>query len=434
MAPPVPRRLDSFPNLRKATPMKVNRSSALALGALVTGSMLVLAGCAGGGDEAGDTASSAPEMAGELTVWVDQNRADALKDVVAAFEDETGVEVKLVVKDYGKIRDDFTAQVPTGKGPDITIGAHDWLGSFLQDGLIAPIELGDKSSDFQDVAIAAFSADGKVYGLPYAIENIALMRNTALASEAPATFDDMVAAGTAAGSQYPFVVGLDPANADPYHLYGFQTSFGNSVFAQNADGSYDGSQLTIGDEAGLAYASWLGAQGAAGTINLNLTQDLAKEAFNSGQTPFIITGPWNVADAQAKGIDVAIDPIPTAGGQVAAPFVGVQGFYLNAKSKNTLAANEFLVNYMATEEVQTALYEVGDRPPALKASYEAAQADAITKGFGEVGANGVPQPSIPEMGLVWESWGVAEAAIIKGADPATTWTNMATQVQAEIDG
>ena len=112
--------------------------------------------------------------------------------------------------------------------------------------------------------------------------------------------------------------------------------------------------------------TWLGAQGAAGTVNLNLTQDLSKEAFNSGETPFIITGPWNVADAQAKGIDIAIDPIPTAGGEVARPFVGVQGFYLSAKSENTLAANEFLVNYMAREDVQTALYEAGRPSPGAE--------------------------------------------------------------------
>ena len=58
--------------------MKVNRKGALAFGALITGSMLALAGCAGGGG-GGGTASPAPEMSGELTVWVDQNRADALE-------------------------------------------------------------------------------------------------------------------------------------------------------------------------------------------------------------------------------------------------------------------------------------------------------------------------------------------------------------------
>jgi arabinogalactan oligomer/maltooligosaccharide transport system substrate-binding protein len=413
--------------------MKVNKKGVLGIGALIAASSLLLAGCAsGGGDDNGG--DSGGEASAKLTVWVDANRADALKDVAAAFEEEKGIEVDLVQKDFPKIQADFAAQVPTGKGPDITIGAHDWLGGFVQDGLVAPIELGDKASEFQDVAIQAFTNDGKVYGLPYATENIALMRNTDLVAEAPTSFDDMIAKGTAAGVQYPFVVGLDPANADPYHLYPFETSFGNSVFAQNADGSYDGSQLTIGDEAGQAFAAWLGQQGAAGTINLNLTQDLSKEAFNSGQTPFILTGPWNVADAEAKGINIAIDPIPSAGGQTAAPFVGVQGFYVSAKSKNALAANEFLVNYLATEEVQTALYEAGDRPPALTAAYEKAAADPIIAGFGAVGAQGVPMPSIPEMGSVWEFWGVAEVAILKGEDPAATWTKMSDDIQAKIGG
>lgn len=409
--------------------MKVNRKGALAIAGLLATGMVALAGCSGGG---GGGTTTAPANNGSLTVWVDSDRAKALADVVDAFEQEKGVKVDLVIKDNSKIRDDFTAAVPTGKGPDITIGAHDWLGSLVQDGLVAPIELGDKAAEFQPVAISAFTYDGKVYGLPYATENIALMRNTDLVSEAPTSFDDMIAKGTAAGTKYPFVIGLDPANADPYHLYPFQTSFGNSVFAQNPDGSYDGTKLTIGDQAGQDFATWLGAQGKAGTINLNLTQDLSKEAFNAGESPFIVTGPWNVADAQAKGINIAIDPIPSAGGDTAAPFVGVQGFYVSAKTENALLANEFLVNYIGTEPVQMALYEVGNRPPALTAAYDKAASDPITKGFGDVGATGYPMPSIPQMGSVWEFWGVAEANIIKGADPVSTWTKMADDIQAKI--
>jgi arabinogalactan oligomer/maltooligosaccharide transport system substrate-binding protein len=90
------------------------------------------------------------------------------------------------------------------------------------------------------------------------------------------------------------------------------------------------------------------------------------------------------------------------------------------------------VNYIATEPVQTALYKAGNRPPALTAAYDKAASDPIIKGFGDVGANGVPMPSIPQMGSVWEFWGVAEANIIKGADPASTWTKMAADIQAKI--
>lgn len=414
--------------------MKVKKKGAIAVGMLVATSILALSGCAGSGGSSEPTSSEGANS-GELTVWVDADRARALEDVAKTFQTEKGVKVNLVVKDYGKIRDEFTAQVPTGKGPDITIGGHDWIGAFVKDGIVAPVELGDKAADFEDVTVEAVSYDGKIYGLPYAIENIAILRNTALADSTPATFDEMIAQGQAAGTEYPFVVGLDPQASDPYHLYPFQTSFGNSVFARNADGSYDASQLTIGDESGQAFAAWLVSQGDTGTkvLNLNLSGDLAKEAFNAGKAPYFLSGPWNVADAQTAGIDVSVDAIPSAGGQDAQPFAGVQAFFLSAKSNNALIANEFLVNYIGTPDVQTALFEAGGRPPALSASFEAAQSDPIIAGFATVGANAVPMPSIPEMGSVWDDWGKTEAALIKGSsDPAGDWVKMDESIQSKL--
>ena len=414
--------------------MKVNKKGMAATGLLVAASMLTLAGCAGGSSAAPSDDASKGDS-GALTVWVDADRSRALEDVAKTFEQDKGVKVNLVVKDYGKIRDEFTAQVPTGKGPDITIGGHDWIGAFVKDGIVAPVELGDKSADFEKIAMEAVSYDGKTYGLPYAIENIAILRNTALADSTPATFDEMIAKGRAAGTEYPFVVGLDPQAADPYHLYPFQTSFGNSVFARNADGSYDPSQLTIGDEAGQQFAGWVTAQGDTGTkvLNLNLSGDLAKEAFNAGKSPYFLTGPWNVADAQSAGVDVSVDAIPSAGGSAAQPFAGVQAFFLSAKSTNPIVANEFLVNYIATADVQTKLFEAGGRPPALTESFEAAQSDPIVGGFATVGANAVPMPSIPEMGSVWDDWGKTEAALIKGsADPAADWVKMADAIKAKL--
>jgi arabinogalactan oligomer/maltooligosaccharide transport system substrate-binding protein len=40
----------------------------------------------------------------------------------------------------------------------------------------------------------------------------------------------------------------------------------------------------------------------------------------------------------------------------------VQTFFVSAKSANALIANEFLVNYIATADVQTALFKAGGRP------------------------------------------------------------------------
>ncbi len=111
----------------------------------------------------------------------------------------------------------------------------------------------------------------------------------------------------------------------------------------------------------------------------------------------------------------------------------MQTFFLSAKSSNALIANEFLVNYIATADVQTALFQAGGRPPALTAAFEAAQSDPIVEGFAKVGANAVPMPSIPQMGSVWDDWGKTEAALIKGvSDPTAEWTTMADSITSKL--
>ncbi|WP_194396410.1 sugar ABC transporter substrate-binding protein [Microbacterium atlanticum] len=414
--------------------MKVNKRSIAAFGAIAAVSALTLVGCASGGDA---DSGEENESAGEITVWVDADRAGVLEDAAKDFTEDTGVAVNLVQKEFGEIRDQFVQQVPTGEGPDVAVGAHDWLGTLVTNGVVAPVELGDASGDFEQVAIDAWSYDGQVYGVPYAIENIGLLRNTDLVPEAPTSYDDMIAKGQAAGTEYAFLVGLDPEAADPYHLYPFQTSFGAPVFGSNPDGSYNAGDLQIGNAGGQAFAQWLASQGAAGTgvLNTNISGDLARENFVAGKSPFFLTGPWNVPAAEEAGLNLAVDPIPSAGGQAAQPFAGVQGFFLSSESENKLAATEFLVNYIGSEEVQTALYEVGGRTPALTSAYEAAvAADPITAGFGTVGTDAVPMPSIPEMGSVWQYWGVTEGAIINGSggDPVELWNKMSSDIQGAI--
>ncbi|TQL45017.1 carbohydrate ABC transporter substrate-binding protein (CUT1 family) [Homoserinimonas aerilata] len=407
--------------------MKVKTRSIITAGALAATVGLALVGCSSDNGDGGDGANNSTTA---LTVWVDAERVDALKDVAAAYKDKTGIEVKLVSKDTAKIKDDFLQQVPTGKGPDITMGAHDWLGELVTNGVVSPIELADKEGDFLEVAYAASTYEGKQYMLPYAVENIALLRNADLVPEAVGTFDEMIAAGTAAGVT-PFVVQQGP-ESDPYHLYPFQTSFGAPVFSSDENG-YDVSDLQIGNAGGIEYANWLAAQGAAGTINTEVTGDIAKEQFTTGQAAFWLTGPWNVGAALDAGINVAVDPIVTPGAEAAQPFAGVKGFFLSEQSKNKVAANDFLVNYLATEDVQTALFESGNVLPALASAADAASNDPIVGGFRLVGMDAVPMPASPAMGAVWQFWGIAEAAILNGADPAATWEKLAADVQGALD-
>ncbi len=416
--------------------------------ALVATVGLLAAACGGGDSDTDAGATTEPTSdggaaaaEGTLVVWADETRSPVIEEIGAQFEADKGVAVEVVQKDFGTLRDDLVSQGPSGQGPDIVVGAHDWIGKWVQNGAVAPLELGDKASEFEQVSIDAVSYEGQVYGLPYSIENIALFRNADLAPDKPGSWDDMIAAGQAlvdAGDvELPFAVQMDGENGDPYHFYPLQTSFGAFVFGQTDDGSWDPDNLTLDNEGGVAFADFLSENGEKGTgvFSTSITGDIAKEQFNTGNVPYWITGPWNVADAVDAGINLVVEEIPGPGGETAAPFVGVQAFFVSNYSENKLLANEFVVNYLSTEEVADALFEAGGRPPALIASAEKVADDPILAGFAEVGANGSPLPNIPAMDAVWQEWGLAEGAIVIGANnPEKVWTDMAEKVRANIAG
>jgi len=405
--------------------------------AATLGLALTLTACSGSGDS-GDDSSAAPSesagLTGTLTMWVDETRIDVMKPIVEEFQAETGVKVDLVQKVSGDIRTDFVAQVPTGEGPDVIIGAHDWTGEFVNNGVIAPVELGDKAEGFSPAALQAFAYDGAQYGTPYAIENIALVRNNAILKDTPATtFDELVTQAQGAGTPFSVII-QQGAEGDAYHLYPLQTSFGAPVFESNPDGSYN-TTLGLGGPNGDAFASYLQKLGQEKVLDQAVDGEKAKQAFLDGQAPYIITGPWNTTAFTDAGLDISVLPVPSAGGQPAQPFVGVQGAFISAKSKNAVLANEFVVNFLTTEKIQSQLYELGGRLPALTASAEKID-DPILKGFNEAGATGAPMPSIPEMGSVWGFWGTTEVQIISGqaADAPAAWNTMTANIQGAIDG
>jgi arabinogalactan oligomer/maltooligosaccharide transport system substrate-binding protein len=408
--------------------------------------VIILAACGGGDDTAEETPTEAPTAdateddtgstaGGTLTIWVDENREPAVAAAAETFTQETGVTVELVQKNFEDIRADFLAQVPTGEGPDITVGAHDWLGSFIVNGVVDSVDPGATADAFEDVAIEAFTYDGQLYGLPYALESVGLVRNTELAPDpVPSTFDEMFAAGRDAGTELPFVINTNGTTGDGYTYYGFQTSFGAPVFVQNADGSYT-NEVGMGGDAGYEFAEWLGENGMAGTglFSTDWTYDIANQEFADGNAPYTVAGPWAIGEYVDAGIDVAVDPIPSAGGETAAPFVGVQGFYVSAQSENALVAADFLTNYVATPEAMRALHDADPRIPAMSAVAEDVAEDPIVAGFLAAAQNGAPMPSIPEMADVWEHWNAAQAAIISGsAEPQEAWDKMLADLDATL--
>ena len=390
-----------------------------------------LAACSNGSSSSSSSqsASASASSVGSLTVWADDTRYSQIQELAKDFTAATKVDVQVVQKSETNMDQEFISQVPTGNGPDIIVMAHDKLGQMVKNGVVSPVDLGEAKSKFSEAAVQGVTYDGKTYGVPYAVESVALVRNNKLTTDTPKTFDEMIASGKKAGSEYPFIVQMS-TDGDPYHLYAFQTSFGNEVFKQSADGSYT-SELTLGGTGATEFAQWLKEQGAAKTLNPNITSDIAKDAFLKGNAAYMVTGPWNVTAAKEAGLDVSVLPIPSAGGKEARPFVGVQMFYQSSKTQNQVLVNKFF-QYLETKEAQSKLQELGGRVPAMTEV-----ADSLTdenlKQFASVAGSGLPMPAIPAMGSVWDYWGKTEVAIVNGADPASSWETMVNNIQASIN-
>ena len=401
------------------------------------GLALLFSACSSSGTEAtpsttapSATETAATELSGELTMWVDEERIKDIQGVADDFTEEYGIKVNLTQKANGDIKTDFISQAPTGKGPDVVIGANDWVGELVASGIVAPVQLGDATKGLSEGGVAAFSYEGQMYGVPYALENLALIRNNALATETPDTFQGLVDQNQTTGAKYPIVV-QQGADGDAYHLYPLMSSFGISLFTTDADGAYT-TELGLGGEGGQAWADFLVAQGAAGVLSADIDGQIAREAFVNGESPYIITGPWNVVGDDGRfsemGMDVSVLPVPSAGGETPHPFAGYQGFFVNAKSENPIAANAF-VSYLATAEAQTTLYQDGGRIP-VATDAAAAVDNPLLKGFAEAGADAVPQPANANMDAVWSSWGKTQVQLISGAaDPATAWDGLITNLE-----
>jgi maltose-binding protein MalE len=372
----------------------------------------------------------------DLVFWLDETRAGALEPVINEFADQNGLNVKIVEVAGDQMRNAANQAIPTGEGPDIFAGAHDWVGELAANGVVAPISLGASASDYNQQALDALTVNGQLYGLPYAVENIGLLRNTDLVPEAPATWDELeeVALGLQSDGTVSVPLAVQGAEGAPYHYYPMYTSFGANVFPRNDDGSYDTSQLGLDSPEGLAAAEAFGAWYDSGLLSQDVSYDIMINSFTNGDAPFAITGPWAISQIQEGNPDLnfVIDPFPPAGDSEAVPFLGVQAFYVSAFSENEALATTFLLDFVNTEDTMLALFEAQPRAPAYTPAFEAVADDPIVAGFGAAGENGEPIPNIPEMGAVFTPWSDAYVLISQGTDPAQAFKDAAAQIRAEL--
>ncbi|MFB7945801.1 extracellular solute-binding protein [Kitasatospora phosalacinea] len=423
--------------------MRRRRLLALAGASVLTLALAACGGSTGATGTSGASGDAQPAADRTFLIWADQKRADALRPFAEAFAAENGVKAEIVAVTQNQ-QQTFVTASQAGKGPDVMVGAHDWIGNLVQNGLIDPIPVpADRMDDYVDVARKAVTYQGQVYAVPYAVESLVLFRNTDLVPDAPKTFDELVEkgeelrrAGKVEQALGYTVSQQDGQSGDTYHMYPLYSSGGGYLFGSTATGDADPGDLGVGSPASVAAFEKIAAlgEGGAGVLRRSFTSDNSAAAFTSGKTPFLVAGPWRLADARTAGTHYAITPVPGfAGGSTARSFVGVQSFFVASKGANKALAQEFVAQTLGSVEVADALYAAEPRLPALKEALSHARAaDPDVAAFEEAAELGVPLPSIPQMAAIWGPFNTLVHSVVKGDPVAPSVTAAAKAIKDQL--
>ena len=155
---------------------------------------------------------------GQLIIWADDTRTPIFKELADDYTEMTGIVVTVYEMTMDAITEQVVTASPAGEGPDLIVGAHDWIGRLVRNGTIAAIDLPeDLLLQFDPVTIDAMSFEGKLYGVPYSREGVALLYNKDLVPEPPQTWDELIAITreitNPAIGQYGFIVELQIGRA-----------------------------------------------------------------------------------------------------------------------------------------------------------------------------------------------------------------------------
>ena len=371
--------------------------------------------------------SAAPATGGEtaaaakLTIWSDQDRKAAVEKVAQQWGAARGVDVNVVVKGFGDIRDNLKTVQPEN-APDVIVAAHDWTGSLAASGLVIPIFPSKATrASFPAYALQAFSygtAVNRLYGAPVALENIGLVVNTKLA-KVPTTFAQLEKEAIAFKKKSSTNLAIavpQGANGDAYHMYPFFSGLGGYVFGRNSAGNLDPSNIGVANKTFLKNSSMIDKWNKEGLINSKVGYDDAKNAFLKGKAAFWITGPWESDTLKKSGLKFKIVQLPKIKFR-SVPFLGVQGFMVTKFSTQhgvESLAKDLVGNYFMGAASQESLAAANGRFPANKAAGKRVN-DAVLKQFGAAGVGGVPMPNIPQMDNVWSELGGAWVKATKGA-------------------
>ncbi|MCA9666192.1 MAG: extracellular solute-binding protein, partial [Myxococcales bacterium] len=319
--------------------------------------------------------------------------------------------IKLLAVPYDAFADKISAAIPRGHGPDLFIFAHDRVGDWAESKIVEPIEffMTEAHADrFFRKALGALAYGDSLYGLPLAFKSTALFYNKKLVPQPPRTTEALWRIGRANTDASRGRFGLVYDNKRLYFHAAWLHGFGGTIFD-------DKGRLRVGSAAArsaLAFARKLGKHG--GIVPPESSANLTTTLFNSGRAAMAISGPWMLGELSPK-IDVGIVPLPVVSksGKHAAPFLGVEGIMMSARSRNKAAAF-VAMRFLASAKMAVLRARLARQPVAAKAAWQDSRvaSDPLLRAFRKQLDHSVATPGTPDMRVVWSPYDTALSKVV----------------------
>jgi arabinogalactan oligomer/maltooligosaccharide transport system substrate-binding protein len=396
---------------------------------------IVVGACSSGASQSpttstGTGASAAPggsqaasgALTGTLTVWHSYGsgagtEATALKEVTDKIK-AANPGLKLTIQDikFDDLFKKFELEAASGGGPDLFIAPNDSLGKEARAGLFLDVtsKLDGKLPNASQVSIDGSKVDGKLYMVPESLKAVAMYYDKSKVATPPKTTDELLQAVTAGTVK----AGFDAHSS--YHSFGWWAGFGGQLM--------DDKGKCVADTTGVGDAyKYFQDLKAAGAKWYDKYADLASD-FKSGKINLIVDGPWASGGYKdALKDNLAVAPMPAGPKGPSKPLTGVDGWYINSKSKNADLAVAFALEMVKTDNEKVFVDKAGHIP----ADKTITISDPITQKFAEAVANGFPRPQLAALDNFWGNFDNALNQVIqKGTDGKAAATEACTKMNA----
>jgi maltose-binding protein MalE len=344
--------------------------------------------------------------AAEIEVWCgwEGDEIEGLLGAVSKYERLTGEKVNLKKIPFAALNSRFKGYVPRGKGPDIIIGPSDWIGQFVTEDLIEPLDKYISESEKKQFIVSVINGcyyNGKLYGIPESYKVLALIYNKDIIKIPPKNTKELLEIGRKYTDIDENRYGL-AYKTGYYENYAWIGGFGGKALDSKNNPTYTSKE----SKRGFKFIKDLNTgknRIMPGDMDTGTTMTL----FEDGLTPMIFGGSWITAELMKKNINFGVARIPLVSetGKWPTPFVGAEIVMISSKSKLKEKAYSFL-KYFTSEENQIENIKIGHLPSRISI-YE----NEIVKrskmyeyiiGFKNQAEVGEPFPTAPEIAIaIW---------------------------------